>query len=84
MTFHLPQDANVNSPQLKVILEWFQGWEKKNLDIVAKCLHRSFRRVVYPQNLGEPTENKEEFLTGSAVLYAAADIEVASTQLTFP
>jgi len=50
------------SPQVKFVLEWSGGFEKRDLDIIAKPLHKDLRYIIYPRSLGRPEQNKEEFL----------------------
>jgi hypothetical protein len=76
---HLPQDLNRNSPQIKLMLEWVQGITEKNMSTLEKCLHKDFRRTIYPKNISEPTQNKEEFLKQLTTVYMVPDIEVCST-----
>ena len=50
------------------------------MDLLAKPLHKDFRRVVYPKSIGHPEQNKEDwmkeitallgFATGFDVRYA--------------
>jgi hypothetical protein len=51
-----------DSAQVKLVIEWGQGFQKKDLDILAKGLHKDFRYVTYPQSLGRPEQTKEEWL----------------------
>ena len=51
-----------DSPQVKFVREWSQGFDKKDLDIIAKSLHKDFRVVVYPRSLNQPDRTKEEWL----------------------
>jgi hypothetical protein len=62
MSFQLPADVNLDSPQIKVMNEWKEGFLKMDIDILGKCLHKDFRRVVYPRSLGEPVQSKEEWV----------------------
>lgn len=48
------------SPQIKLILEWTEGFKKRDLDVLTKPLHKDFRKIVYPRSLGKPEENREE------------------------
>jgi hypothetical protein len=76
---HLPQDLNRNSPQMKLMLNWIQAAEEKNVGILEKCLHKDFQRMIYPQNIGEPAESKQHYINLCATLYLAADLEVNAT-----
>jgi hypothetical protein len=79
MNIHLPQDINRNSPQIKLLLEWHEALKEKSVDSLGRCLHKDFRRVVYPQHIGEPTQNKESFLKQCEAVYFAVEVEVSST-----
>jgi hypothetical protein len=52
---------NPETPQLKLVSEWNVGFKEKNLDILAKSLHKDFRRYTYPRSLGQPVQTKEEW-----------------------
>jgi hypothetical protein len=77
--YKLPQNLSLQSLQIKLVLEYVRGVTEKNLDTLEKCLHKNFRRTIYPKSIGEPTQNKEEFLKLNATLYLVPDIEVYST-----
>jgi len=50
------------SPQVKLVLEWVEGYKKKDLEILARPLHKDFRQIAYPRSLDKPEKNKEELL----------------------
>jgi hypothetical protein len=79
MAYHLPQDVNHNSPQIKLMLDWMEGWKEKNVESIGKCLHKDFKLDVYPRRLGEQTQHKEEFLKQCKELYVRAQYQVGST-----
>ena len=62
MSFKLPADTNLNSPQIKLLIDWNQGFQQLNADILAKHVHKDFRRVIYPRSIGHPEQNKEQWL----------------------
>ena len=62
MSFKLPADTNLNSPQIKLLVDWNQGFQQLNADILGKYVTKDFRRVVYPRSIGHPEQNKEEWL----------------------
>ena len=62
MPIQLPADANLSSSQIKLISDWNGGFLEMNVEILGKHLHKDFRRLVYPRSLGEPEQNKEEWL----------------------
>lgn len=51
-----------DSPQVKFILELCQAFSKKDIDFVAKNLHKDYRRNTYPRSLGKQDQTKEEWL----------------------
>lgn len=54
--------GSLDSPQLKLILEWGKGFKSNDPDLIAKTLHKDFRHVTYPRSLNRPEETKEEWL----------------------
>lgn len=81
MNIHLPEGVNLDSPQVKLILQTHQGHNEKNMDILSNCLHKDFQRVVHPQSLGAPKQNKEEYIRQCAELYVLAEVAVGPTPL---
>jgi len=76
MQFPLPGD----SPQIKLINESFGALKEMNLDVLKKCIHKDFRRVVYPLSLGLPEQTKEETINLVAGLMSfATAFEVGDT-----
>ena len=80
MPIQLPADTNLSSPQIQLINEWNEGFSALDVELLAKPLHKDFRRVVYPRSIGDPEQNKEGwikeitgllgFATGFDVRYA--------------
>ena len=62
MSFKLPADTDLSSPQIKLLVEWNEGFQQLNADLLGKLVHKDFRRVVYPRSIGHPEQNKEEWL----------------------
>jgi len=54
--------VNSDSPQVKLLLEWGKGFEKRDFDLLAKPLHKDYRHIAYPRSLGRPEQTKEEWL----------------------
>ena len=51
------------SPQVRFILrEWCPAFEQMDLDRIAKLMHKDFRLTTYPKSLGQPEQNKEQWL----------------------
>ena len=43
-----------DSPQVQLMKEWNKAFEKKDLDGIAKSLHKDYRHIPYPRSLGLP------------------------------
>ena len=50
------------SAQVQLMREWGKGFEKMDLALVAKHLHKDFLLVTYPRSLGMPDETREVYL----------------------
>jgi hypothetical protein len=61
------------------MLEWVQGIKEKNVSTLEKYLNKDLRRKIYPKDIGEPIQNREEFLKKLTTVYLVPDIEVCST-----
>jgi hypothetical protein len=78
MPTQLPAGTNLSSPQIKLIIDWFEGVTEKNVEIIGKHLHKDFRRTIYPQYLGLPEQSKEEILIeASAIMGIATGLDVS-------
>lgn len=59
------------SPQVRFILrEWCPALENRNLELVAKYMHKDFRLTTYPQSLGVPEQNREQWLERFAGVFS--------------
>ena len=58
-----------DSPQVKFIDEWLQAFDARDMDRIAKCLHKDYRNIMYPRSLGKPEETKEEWLEYMAGIF---------------
>ena len=58
-----------NSPQVNLMLSLVEAFKKRDMDLVAKLLHKDHRRLTYPRSLGRGEQTKEEFLqrTGEVI-----------------
>ena len=75
---------STDSPQVKLIHEWGQGFKKRDLDLIAKFLHKDYRHTTYLRSLGRPEQTKEEWLQQFAgVIGLWTDLE-ASCIVCFP
>ena len=54
--------AHADSPQVKLMHEWGQGFEKRDLAHIANCLHKDYRHTHYPLSLGRQEQNREQWL----------------------
>jgi hypothetical protein len=50
------------SPQLQLIYEWVEGFKTKDVNHLAKYLHKDHRRITYPRSLNIPEQTKDEWL----------------------
>jgi hypothetical protein len=68
-----------DSPQIKIFYELSQGFQTRDLDLIAKAIHKDFRHVAYPRSLGEPEQTREEFLEhwGRIISFWTTDSEVS-------
>ena len=42
--------------------EWDRAFGNKDMDLLAKLLHKDYRYTGYPRSLGKPDKTKEEWL----------------------
>ena len=75
---------NSDSPQLRLVGECCRGFRTKNLDLVAKTLHKDFRLIPYPRSLGRPEETKEEWLERWAGMISLWTTELEVSVLVAP
>ena len=69
-----------NSPQVKLMLDWDQGFQKRDLALIAKSLHKDYRHTTLPRSLGRPEQTREEWLEHIAsVLSLWTDHTVSDT-----
>lgn len=50
------------SPQVQLVLEWGKGFQTGDLNLLAKCLHRDYRHITYPQSINQQPQTKEVFI----------------------
>jgi len=70
-----------DSPQVRLMHSLVEGFRNKDMDHVAKLLHKEHRRITYPRSIGKPEQTKEEYLrhTGEVMgLWLDADPTVHS------
>lgn len=44
------------------MLGWGEGFQKKDLARITKCLHNDYRHTYYPRSLGKPELTREQWL----------------------
>jgi len=67
------------SPQVKLMHEWGQGFKKRDLDVIAKALHKDYRHTTYPRSLDRPEQTREQWLEQFAgIIGLWTDLEVSS------
>ena len=54
--------ASSESPQLQLVNEFSRGFFEGDVNLLAKNLHKDFRRVIHPKSLGARDLTKEEWL----------------------
>ena len=47
---------------LTVIRQIAQAFAKKDVNLIAKRVHKCFRRVIHPRSIGTPDQSGEEWL----------------------
>ena len=67
------------SPQVKFVHEWLQAIQTRDLDSVAKCMHKDYRHIFHPRSLGTQEQTKEGYLEYVARIYNIwTEFEVSS------
>ena len=52
----------VDSPQVSLVREWIGAFAGKDLNVLAKHLHKDYRFIFYPRSLGKSPVAREEWL----------------------
>ena len=50
------------SPQLELFQSFLRGFEKKDVSLIEKTLHKDHLRITHPRSIGMPVQNKEEYI----------------------
>ena len=58
----MSEPKSTDSPQVKLMHGWGQGFKKRDLDLIAKYLHKDYRHTTYPRSLDKPEQTREEWL----------------------
>ena len=53
---------NSETPQVKLMHGWGQGFVERDVNVIAKHLHKDYSHIRYPLSLGFPEENRERYL----------------------
>lgn len=62
--------GSYTSPQIKLIHEFDLAMHERNLDLLAKYLHKDFRHVTHPKSVGKPPIIKDEWLATMAEVFS--------------
>ena len=54
------------SPQVELFYSLAEAYKRKDVNFIAKNLHKDFRRIGYPRSLGKPEQNADEWLKETA------------------
>jgi hypothetical protein len=69
---------NYDSPQIKIVSEFVRGFRESDPALLAKHLHKDFRRIIHPRSLGVPEVDRDEWLKNVAgVLSITTQLEVS-------
>ena len=49
----MSSSQTTDSPQVSLVREWIGGFTKKDMNILAKHLHKDYRCILYPRSLGK-------------------------------
>ena len=80
----MSSSQTTDSPQVKLILDWAEGFKKGDKDYIAKHLHKDHRRITYPRSLNRPELTKEEWLARAEEIlkcWTAVDVSYTSFSL---
>ena len=70
--------ASYNSPQIQLVHEFTRGFDEADVDILAKHLHKDFRRSIHPKSLGLPELTRDEWLKNmGSVLNFTTELKVS-------
>ena len=76
-----------NSPQVNLLLSFFDAFRKIDLDLIGEHLHKDHRRLTYPQSLGKGEQTKEEYLQNLGkvmALWTECDVSYSSVDHSNP
>ena len=54
------------SPQVERFYSLAEAYKRKDVNFIAKHLHKDFRRIGYPRSLGKSEQNADEWLKETA------------------
>ncbi|KAF9785444.1 hypothetical protein BJ322DRAFT_831107 [Thelephora terrestris] len=57
---------DINSPQAKLMHEWHEAFERKDIDLLRKPLHDDVRFATYPRSLNTPEQTRDEWCSQTA------------------
>ena len=50
------------SPQLELVRSFLLGFEKQDVGLFEKPIHKNFRRTFHPRSIGKPEQTREQYL----------------------
>ena len=57
-----------DSPQVQIVRSFCEAFKNRDMDSIAKFLHKDHRRITYPRSVGVPERTGEEYLQHTAKL----------------
>ena len=66
------------APETKLVLEWGEGFQKRDASHLAKYLHKDFRYITLPHSLERKPQTKDEWITEMSQIFPLwAETEVS-------
>jgi len=57
------------SPQVQLIREWDQAFQKKDLALFEKCLHKDYLHLTHPKSINQKPQTKDEFIKRAGLVF---------------
>ena len=55
------------------MLDWVEAFKKGDVDLIASAVHKDYRHASYPQSIGKPEKNREEWLEHMKAVHSLWD-----------
>ena len=55
-----------DSPRVQIVRSFCEAFQNRDIDRIAKLLHKDHRRTTYPRSVGVPERTGEEYLQHTA------------------